>query len=62
MFQVFVNVGVAVDILPVTGVTLPLLSYGGSSVLTTFLALGLLQSIYAQARIAAGMKGRVLSF
>ena len=62
MFQVFVNVGVAVDILPVTGVTLPLMSYGGSSVLTTFLALGLLQSIYAQARIAAGMKGRVLSF
>jgi rod shape determining protein RodA len=61
-FQVFVNVGVAVDILPVTGVTLPLLSYGGSSVLTTFLALGLLQSIHAQARIAAGMKGRVLSF
>jgi rod shape determining protein RodA len=62
MFQVFVNVGVAVDILPVTGVTLPLLSYGGSSVLTTFLALGLLQSISAQARIAAGAKGRVLSF
>ena len=61
-FQVFVNVGVAVDILPVTGVTLPLLSYGGSSVITIFLALGLLQSIYAQARIAAGTKGRVLSF
>ena len=34
LFQVFVNVGVTVDILPVTGVTLPLLSYGGSSVLT----------------------------
>ena len=62
MFQVFVNVGVTVDILPVTGLTLPLMSYGGSSVLTTFLALGLLQSIYAQARIAAGTKGRVLSF
>jgi rod shape determining protein RodA len=61
LFQVFINVGVAVDILPVTGVTLPLLSYGGSSVLTTFLALGLLQSIHAQARIAAGTKGRVLS-
>jgi len=61
LFQVFVNVGVAVDILPVTGVTLPLMSYGGSSVLTTFLALGLLQSIHAQARIAAGTKGRVLS-
>jgi len=61
LFQVFVNVGVAVDILPDTGVTLPLLSYGGSSVLTTFLALGLLQSIHAQARMAAATKGRVLS-
>ena len=61
LFQVFVNVGVAVGILPITGVTLPLMSYGGSSVLTTFLALGLLQSIYVQARMAAGMKGRVLS-
>ena len=62
MFQVFVNVGVAVGILPITGVTLPLVSYGGSSVLTTFLALGLLQSIHVQARVAAGTKGRVLSF
>jgi len=61
LFQVFVNVGVAVGILPITGVTLPLMSYGGSSVLATFLALGLLQSIHAQARVAAGMKGRVLS-
>jgi rod shape determining protein RodA len=61
LFQVFVNVGVAVGILPVTGLTLPLMSYGGSSVLATFLALGLLQSIHVQARMAAGMKGRVLS-
>ncbi len=60
-FQVFVNVGVAVGILPVTGVTLPLVSYGGSSVLTTFLALGLLQSIHAQARMVAATKGLVLS-
>ena len=62
MFQVFVNVGVAVGILPITGVTLPLMSYGGSSVLTTFLALGLLQSIHVHARAAAAMKGRVVSF
>ena len=48
MFQIFVNVGMTVGIMPITGVPLPLLSYGGSSVLTTFLALGLLQSIYAQ--------------
>jgi len=37
-------------VMPVTGITLPLMSYGGSSVLGTFLALGLLQSIHAQAR------------
>ena len=61
LFQVFVNVGVAVGILPVTGVTLPLMSYGGSSVLATFLALGLVQSIHVQARLATGTKGRVLS-
>ncbi|HWH12916.1 MAG TPA: rod shape-determining protein RodA [Solirubrobacteraceae bacterium] len=62
MFQVFVNVGMTVGIMPITGVTLPLLSYGGSSVLTTFLALGLLQSIYVQARTSAALKGRVLRF
>ncbi len=38
------------------------MSYGGSSVITTLLALGLLQSIYVQARAAAALKGRVLSF
>lgn len=62
MFQVFVNVGMNLGIMPITGVTLPLISYGGSSVITTFLALGLLQSIYVQARTAAATKGRVLSF
>jgi rod shape determining protein RodA len=51
MFQVFI-----------TGVTLPLMSYGGSSVLTTLMAVGLLQSIYAQARASAAFKNRVLRF
>ena len=35
MFQVFVNVGMTIGIMPITGVTLPLMSYGGSSVITT---------------------------
>lgn len=48
-FQIIVNVGMNLGMMPVTGVTLPLMSYGGSSVLTTFLALGLLQSIHVQA-------------
>jgi rod shape determining protein RodA len=60
MFQVFVNVGMTIGIMPVTGVPLPLMSYGGSSVVVTFLAVGLLQSVYIQARLAAGAKARVL--
>jgi rod shape determining protein RodA len=58
MFQTFVNVGMNIGIMPITGVTLPLMSYGGSSVIVTFLALGLLQSIHAQARETAFAKGR----
>jgi len=52
-FQVVVNIGMTLGLMPVTGITLPLMSYGGSSVLGTFLALGLLQSIHAQARTEA---------
>jgi len=59
MFQVFVNVGMTVGIMPITGVTLPLMSYGGSSVISIMLAVGLLQSIYVQARASAAAKGRV---
>ncbi len=59
MFQVFVNVGMTIGIMPITGVTLPLMSYGGSSVITTMLAVGLLQSIYVRARASAALKGRV---
>jgi len=56
MFQVFVNVGMTLGIMPITGIPLPLMSYGGSSVLTTLLALGLLQSIHAQGRAASAHK------
>jgi rod shape determining protein RodA len=58
MFQVFVNVGMTIGIMPITGIPLPLVSYGGSSVLTTLMAVGLLQSIHAQARETAAAKGR----
>ncbi|MGH2858986.1 MAG: FtsW/RodA/SpoVE family cell cycle protein [Solirubrobacteraceae bacterium] len=60
MFQVFVNVGMTIGIMPVTGVPLPLLSYGGSSVIVTFLAVGLLESIYVQGRLAQAGKRRAL--
>jgi rod shape determining protein RodA len=53
MFQVFVNVGMTIGIMPITGIPLPLMSYGGSSVLTTLMAIGILQSIHAQGRESA---------
>ena len=56
MFQVFVNVGMTIGIMPITGIPLPLMSYGGSSVITTLMAIGVLQSIHAQARETAGSK------
>ncbi len=49
-FQVIINIGMNLGLMPVTGITLPLMSYGGSSVLGTFLALGVLQSIHADSR------------
>jgi rod shape determining protein RodA len=45
LFQAFVNLGANLTVLPVTGVPLPLVSFGGSSMLTFFTAFGILQSI-----------------
>jgi rod shape determining protein RodA len=58
LFQIFVNVGMTVGIMPITGVPAPLLSFGGASMLVTFMAIGLLQSVHAQARETAAVKGR----
>jgi rod shape determining protein RodA len=44
-FQVFVNIGMTVGIMPITGIPLPLMSYGGSHTLTTLVAIGLLLGI-----------------
>jgi rod shape determining protein RodA len=46
MFQVFQSVGMTVGIMPVTGIPLPLMSYGGSSSLASFAALGLAMSVH----------------
>jgi rod shape determining protein RodA len=48
--HVFINIGMNIRIMPVTGVPLPLLSYGGSSVLCSLLAVGLLQNIHIHRR------------
>lgn len=43
--QIFINVGMNIGILPITGITLPLLSYGGSSLLSVLVCLGLVASV-----------------
>jgi len=45
LWQVFVNIGMNLGIMPVTGIPLPLVSYGGSAIMTTLAAIGVLQSI-----------------
>jgi rod shape determining protein RodA len=49
--QTFVNVGMIIGLLPVTGIPLPFLSYGGSALLSTFIAIGLLQSIAVHSQV-----------
>ena len=49
-FQTTVSVGMNVRILPVTGLTLPFVSYGGSSLVTLYLAIGLVQSVLMRHR------------
>jgi rod shape determining protein RodA len=44
--HVFINIGMNIRIVPVTGIPLPLLSYGGSSVLVSLIAIGILQNVY----------------
>jgi rod shape determining protein RodA len=44
--HVFINIGMNIRIMPVTGVPLPLLSYGGSSVLGSLIAIGMMQNVY----------------
>lgn len=45
LFQVFVNIGMNVGLVPITGITLPLISYGGSSLIATFLSLGMVAAV-----------------
>jgi len=50
IFQIFVNIGMNVGIVPITGITLPLISYGGSSLIVTFMVLGLIASVVKRTR------------
>jgi rod shape determining protein RodA len=53
-FQVFVNIGMTIGIMPITGIPLPLMSYGGSHTLTTLVAIGLLLGIHQRRSAVPG--------
>jgi rod shape determining protein RodA len=49
--QVFINVGMSFGLMPITGITLPLVSYGGSSFIATMIAVGFILSVYRERSI-----------
>ena len=48
IFQVMINIGMCIGAMPVIGLTLPLISYGGSSIVTIYAMLGLVSGAYAR--------------
>ena len=58
LFQIFINVGMTMAIAPVTGIPLPFLSVGGSSMIANLTAIGVLLGIHARARVAPASSRR----
>ncbi len=54
LFSIVQNIGMTIGIMPITGITLPLMSYGGSSILTNFIAIGLVLNV--------GMRKKKINF
>ena len=48
IFQIVINVGMCIGVAPVIGLTLPFMSYGGSSILTLYAMLGLVSGVHAR--------------
>ena len=59
LFHVFVNVGMTMGIMPVTGIPLPFISYGRSNLVVSVLSLGLLQSIAIHSKAEASKQPKV---
>jgi rod shape determining protein RodA len=53
LVQVFINIGMTIGIAPVTGIPLPFVSFGGSSMITTLAMIGLLEAIHVRGKLAA---------
>ena len=54
--QIFINVGMNLGLLPIAGISLPFISYGGSNLLVNFIALGIIQNIAVQTKSSATME------
>ena len=50
LFQILINVGMVVGIMPVTGIPLPFITYGGSSLISLLFGMGILQSVRMRSR------------
>ena len=59
LFQVFVNIGMTIGIMPVTGIPLPFISYGGTALIAFLIFVGLLQTIHLRATITPETRGRL---
>jgi rod shape determining protein RodA len=59
LFQVFVNIGMTIGIMPVTGIPLPFVSYGGTAMIAFLIFVGLLEAIHLRATITPETRGRL---
>lgn len=60
LFQVFVNIGMTIGIMPVTGIPLPFLSYGGTAMIAFLMFVGLLEAIHLRATVTPSTRGRLV--
>ena len=51
VFQIFENIGMTMGVMPVTGITLPFISYGGSSIVSNMMALGLILNVNVRSNL-----------
>jgi rod shape determining protein RodA len=52
LFEVFVNIGMTIGIMPITGIPLPFISYGGAALITDLMLVGLLEGVHLRGRLA----------
>ncbi len=57
LFQMFVNIGMTIGIMPVTGIPLPFISYGGAAMIAFLMLVGLLEAIHLRATITPDYEG-----